>query len=341
MAHRINLRSERRAAFLGGLLLLLMSLPLIEAWPGEPGAAVWAVIFVLLGLHLLTRVRRLEIEPGLGTVRYRTGYLFPWLTKAYASDSIRHVRLRVKIKKRGKKRDRSFWLAFGGNHEQTVCRIRGAYFARSVGEHIAGLLNVPLIDQVTGMGEKRAARDLETPIVDIWKSRGDRVDPPVMPANSELIADETPTGFTLRFAPQPKFGRIIVAACGLFMLPIAGALAGVELLRFALSTAYLLLAVWCAAMIFMALSHTGRSTVKISTTGIKFRQGRFPISQSMQIADIEQWVPAFDGIHLIGDSGQVFIDYTGTKADRTYIHDAVRYQLQRLSEAIPQGNEVT
>ncbi|MDJ0711248.1 MAG: hypothetical protein QNJ14_12690 [Woeseiaceae bacterium] len=315
-------------------MLLLISIPMLAAWRAEPQLAVWGTAFALLGLHFVTRVRRLDIEPGLRTVRYRSGYVVPFLSTAYPYNAIREVRLVVRIKKRGNKHQRSFWLVFRGEDDQTVCRLRGVYFARSIGEQIAALLNVPLVDSVSGMGQKRAARDLETPLVEIWNNRGQRFEPAQLPPGTALVAHESPDGFLLRFAPQGRWGKIVPAIAGTFLLPVLGAVAGVDSLAFATSEFYLVFAAWCAGMLFMSLAFAARSSLRISRSRLTYRQGLFPIRQSMPLTDIEQWVTAFDGIHLIGDRRQVFVQFYGNAADRAYTRDALRYHLRRLGEAV-------
>jgi len=314
-----------------------MSLPAIEAWQREPRLALWGILFLGLGLHLLTRVRRIEVDPNLRTVRYRSGYLIPWFTKKYSWNSVRQVELLVRIKKRRDKRKRSFWLAFKGDKRETVCRIRGGYFARSIGEHVATVLNVPLVDHITGYGQKRAARDLETPLVETWKNSGQLQDSPTLPPDSEFEVRETPDQFLLRFAEQAPVGKIVPVVFSLFLIPVIGAFAGVEGLEFAHSTFYRVFAFWCAAVTFMSLAFAARSTLRLRNNIVFFRQGLFPIRQSIPIDEIEQWVSVFDGVHLIGDNGQVFVEYSGADADRAYTRDALRYQLQRLGRAELQG----
>lgn len=283
---------------------------------------------MLAALHLLTRIRDLVVDPGSREIVYRSGWVVPLKRDRYSVDDVNTVELRTKYVKRGKEKKALFELVLKGKKRHVVCRLPGFWFARAVGEKLAIAIDRPLVDKVTGKGERREAKYLEESIFQRWRRERRVFERPSLPQPTKLRVEEGPERFSVTFPAQfPEWWPVTLF---LFAWSVP-ALIDTPANEFFHTAQYRLVSFLVFCMGFMSLALVGRSQVTITPTKISVRQGMLPLKHKLDLNEIEQWVVEFDGISLIGDERMAFIEWAGNKADSDYLEAAVAHHLQRLA----------
>jgi hypothetical protein len=325
-ALRISLaRAPKLRLALAAVLLVMGAKYLWSARISDPSLALPGCLYLLGALLFLTYRNYVEIAPGTRRLTRRMGFIHGFTRYSHDIDTISHITLKVVSVKSGKGRSSpSYRLYVNGNAGTALSAHRDFWKARSVAERICRALRVDFDNQRFDVPSVRPAHELDLPLAERWRVRGETKHAPVIGSNSSLTI--TTDGDTaLLIAPNTPISWPNV---GIVLLVIAAALvwlASVD--TFTLVIALVFGAFTSGFSLLYILSLTGPISLRVTPTAIEYRHGKSPTWQTMPLAEIEELIDENHGLHLMSDRACLTLEHPATPGDQ-------KIQLQFLEHQI-------
>jgi hypothetical protein len=198
--------------------------------------------------------------------------------------------------------------------------------SRRICEWACKALDVPFDYKVYGRSSVRGADELDLPLAERWRRSRSIMERPAAPVPSTLEIDDRADEMRIAIPAENDNLKFVALLAG--SVVAIGALCyfivDTPLERFWVLA---LCAMMGTFLIYAALAFSGKSQLAINEHGIEFRQGRSPKKRSIRFAEIEEIIPAADGIYLVGDVHAVWIQYARNKLDNDYLQRYIEYRI--------------
>ena len=338
MTSKINLRRNPRTYVLFGVLVVLIAGLILVSPDKEPKHFVFGALFLVGGLAGAFYLNRLVLDEISGEIVHQRGFVLPVRSKRYPINKIQNIKISEKVIRRNNKDRTTYPVQLSGIRDAIVSNHPNPWFSRIIAEQLAIRIGVPLDNRVYGVSSRRQPHELDTPVVRRWIRDREQFDKPTLAATTDLIEKPGPSSYELSLSAEfPRFKYVIVA----FFLIAGLAVVGVPPAAIFDSVAYR----WIAGIAFLAgvmsLAFVGRSSLKMDSEKVVFRQGYAPFHHRIRIDEIEELVVASDGVIMIGDEKAVWVHWGKSKPDSDYLAAAIPYHLHRIGRQLNQEYDQT
>lgn len=334
MKKTLNLRRNPRTYVLFGVLLTLIAFLMLISPDKAPQHVIFGSLFLIGGLSSMAYFNRLLVDKDTDELVHQRGLLVPLRTRRYPLRKIRAVNISAQVIRNGDKDRTVYPIRLSGIKDSVVSKHGNPWFSRVVAEQLARRIAVPLRNRVYGVSSVRKSDELDMPLVQRWIRDGERFGKPVLPASTDLLERTGASSYELSIRAQfPQF-KYLTMFLFLLVLP-----AVVDIPQTAVFDSLFYRAVAAFALFFgvLTLAFVGRSSFRIDSRAVSFRQGYLPVRSRMRFEEIEEMVVAGDGITLIGDAKAIWIHWGGGKQDSEYLEAVVPYQIHRIGSQYVQG----
>ena len=331
MMSKINLRrSPRTYVLIGGLVLLIAVLMLVSP-NKEPKHFIFGALFLVGGLVSAFYLNRLVVDKITGEIVHQRGLIFPVFSERYPINRIRKIRISEKVIRKDNHDRTTYPVRLSGIRDAIVSNHSNPWFSRVIAEQLARRIGVPLDNRVYGVSSHRMSDELDTPVVRRWIRDHDQFDKPALPATTDLIEKPGPSSYELSLSAEFPRIKYVIAA---FFLVAGLAVANIPPAALFGSPAYRWIAGIALLAGLMGLAFVGRSSLKMDSEKVIFRQGYAPFRHRIRIEEIEELVVARDGVIMIGDEKAVWVHWGKSKSDSDYLAAAIPYHLHRIGKQL-------
>ena len=334
---KIDLRQDVRSRRLLGVPMLLLGALCIKS--GYDQAKVPTLVFgaclAVIAIVLLAERRLLVVDAQAGRLSSRRGVFYPFTLASFVLADVKHIGLVRYTTNRysgntGQRKAR-YRLLVNGHADSCLAELGNQWHARGVGERVCVALNVPFDNTVYGPHSVRQPNELDTSLAERWRRAGKAHERPSLPAGSQLVVDESGSDVLVSL-PAQTYNRKWLALLALAFLAM-----GILMYSTAdTGMRWFLHLFFAMAAVFFVLALpacSGRSRLKFTTRKVSFRPGVSLFSSSQEFDAIEELIPAWDGIDLVGDSGRAWIHWPETEADSHFYRPVSRMKLPDAPES--------
>jgi hypothetical protein len=323
---KIDLRShlDRRFAIGVGLLALAA----FSIWKGRaPDEFGWLVFGVCVGIFGLLAVGErhfIVVDEQSGTVTKKRGLLCAIRLGSLPLPEIKGVA----VSSHSKGRSTRYRVSVTGPKDGVLAEYGSEWYARQAGERVAKALRLPFDNRVYGRRSVRRSHELDLPLAERWRAAGKINERPTLPADSRIEIDDLATGIRVRF-PAERSNWFLVLALVVFFA--VGAVILYSLLQEPGERLLVVFIFGCLLWVFtlMTLSMIGRSRLTFTDRAVTFRVGHAPRVRRIELKSIEEMIPGYEAIYLIGDASMLAIVWPDSKADRDFLKSLVAYEIAR------------
>lgn len=327
---KINLRSKKvECTFLGGMFLLVGA---VSAGQNSSGASglILPAISVLFGISFLFYVNRVVVDLNRRKVIHQRGIIFPVIKKAYNRDSVVRVVLEkreIRTNNESATRKTIYPISFSGLTDSIIMKNGDLANSRRVAEQLANEINVPLENKVYGRSSTRLPGELNTPLIEVWRNKGEEfLRPDISYAkNIELISSDVKS--EILYDSKPPWLKIRVGLPSIFLFICLASIPWWHQEKILFSVLYMF---FVPLPCMFILSSVGRSKLVITPLKLTFREGYSPFTNRVGLASIEECISSGEGIHFIGDKKALWIRDYSDKDLSKYFKSLVLAEFQRL-----------
>lgn len=322
-------RLARRLLASAAVLLLAAAIVLAAIVQESQGAFIFGLVVLASGLMLLVHRHYIEIDREAGILNRRRGFLFGFRVQSIPISEVEMISLIPRAVRRNEEDHViRFRITVKGKKKATLTEISNPAAARRTCESLCKALGVPFENRVYGPSSVRNADELDLSVAERWRRARARKVPPALPAQTTLEVAHLPDELRISM-PAERFNLKFVA----FIAAIFGIFAAIffPLMDKPAERVFFILFFGASGLflIYAALAFAGTSRVRIRNGSIEFRQGSLPNSRKIPIDEIEELIPAGDGLYLVGDAKTVWIQYSGRKPDNEYVQQYLEYEIAR------------
>jgi hypothetical protein len=325
--------ADARSRWQGGLLLFLLAV--CFAWAGldegQPIAAIGVgVALAIAGLYVIAGRHLLVV--GSGRVTRRRGLFLSFDVVSNTVAGIEKITLWEVARRSGKRKVIRYRVSAVGSSSRVLAELPDPWHARHVAERLCVALNVPFHHDVYGANSVRNPHEVDAALVERWRIASTTHERPGLPPDTRLRVEEHDRDVVLSTPAetwQLKYAALLTAAFAAFgtLFYRGSSTGGARIVLLGV------LGVAGAAVMAAALQSSGRAKIVFSGNRVRVRLGWWPFASSMSIADIEEMIPASDGINLVGDARALWIPWGRSHADSEFLRKFVAYELARRAAA--------
>jgi len=329
---KVDLRSHLDQRLPIGLGLLALAAWCIWQWddPDEAGWLIFGLYIGFFGLLAVAERRFAVVDEHAGVLTNKRGLIFAVTLGSVALTEVKCVELTLRLAEDDGKKGRStrYRLRVTGPKSGVLAHYQDEWHARRAAERLAAALRVPFDNRVYGRRSVRKSDELDLPLAERWRASGKIKERPVLPQGSQLEIDDQTTRIRVRFAAETGSRWLIGAVVAFYAVAAALSYPHVdEPGEYLLFYGVALFAVLFFGFVLLAFS--GRSRLTFTDRSVAFRQGLAPRERSIELQAIEEMIPGWDAIYLVGDAKMLAIDWPTSDQDRDFLKAFVACEIAR------------
>lgn len=337
MKKTINLRNKPGRSILLGILIMLIGILIFLKAAKPTDKYATALIFCMVGLFLAGYINRMCLFIDKQELVHQRGLFFPLFNHSYNLNKVRCITVKEKIIEDYNEGSYDQYqtiypVHLSGIKGAIAAKPRSPWRARKIAEELARALNKPMNNMVYKKSSIRAADELDMPVIERWKREHNYPSKlPEAPANTQLDIKRSGNAFIVYLKAEHHSIKF-----ALLMLTVITAIAVVSSSGMSISP-FIYYGIFGSLYLFtvlILLSFSGHSKFEINGKSVSFRQGLSPIKSRINLNEIEEYIVARDGIHLVGDRSSVWIHWGDNLKDSEYLEKAIPFELMRFGTTI-------
>lgn len=336
IALRIPIDRARKARYIiAAILLLAGAAKLWTAQSGELDKHLFGWFFLAGGALFLAYRNYIEIDPAKRRLSHRTGFLYGFARSDHDTESITRITLTTFSVKRSRGGSSlNYQLLVNGYKSMKLCNFDRQWMARLAAERVCRALRVEFDNQRFDVSSVRASHELDLPLAERWRSKGEVKTAPVLDASSTLELASDGDGATLSCPNTPApILKIILA-----MIPIVALLVWIGSTSPMAAIGVIVFGgIGLSFAIVFILSSTGPIVLRVTPTAIECRHGMMPPYGTLPIAEIEELIDEEEGLHLMTDRDFLTIHHPADPRDRQLQRQFLEYQIAMRQPALIAG----